>query len=42
MKSNRKILLAGATGYLGCYIFRELKLGDFHVRELVRNSKKLK
>ena len=42
MESNRKILLAGATGYLGSYIFKELKLKSFQARVLARNSKKLK
>ena len=29
MEVNRKILLTGATGYLGSYILEELKLRGF-------------
>ena len=36
----KKILLAGATGQLGKYIFRELKLQGYDVRALARNLKK--
>ena len=36
-----KILLAGSTGYLGGYILRELLKGDFEIRTIVRNEKKL-
>lgn len=36
----KKILLAGATGQLGKYIFRELKLQGYDVRVLARNLKK--
>ena len=35
-----KILIAGATGYLGNYITRELKQQDYYTRVLVRNYKK--
>ena len=37
----KKILLAGATGYLGSYIARELRKRDYHVRVIVRNLEKL-
>lgn len=37
-----RILLAGATGYLGSYIAKELKKRDFFVRAIVRNAEKLK
>ena len=36
-----KILLAGSTGYLGSYILRELLKGDYELRTIVRNNKKL-
>ena len=36
----KKILLAGATGQLGKYIFRELKQQGYDVRALARNLKK--
>ena len=35
-----KILVAGATGYLGSYIAQELKQQDYYKRVLVRDSKK--
>ena len=35
-----KILIAGATGYLGKYITQELKQQDYYTKVLVRNSKK--
>jgi len=35
-----KILLAGATGYLGKYIAQELKQQDYYTKVLVRNPKK--
>ena len=38
----KRILLAGATGYLGSYILRELIEQKFPVRVLVRNRSKLK
>jgi len=37
----KKILVAGATGYLGRYIVREFKQQRFWVRALVRDKKKL-
>ena len=38
----KKVLVAGATGYLGKYVVREFKQQGFWVRALVRNKKKLK
>lgn len=38
----KKILLAGATGYLGRYIAKELLKKSFPVRVLARNPEKLK
>ena len=35
-----KILIAGATGYLGSYIAQELKQQDYYTRILVRDPKK--
>lgn len=35
-----KILIAGATGYLGNYIAQELKQKDYYTKVLVRNPKK--
>jgi nucleoside-diphosphate-sugar epimerase len=37
----KKILLAGATGYLGSYIVGELRKRDYHVRVIARNLEKL-
>ncbi len=37
----KKILIAGATGYLGGYIARELRKRDYRVRVIVRNLEKL-
>jgi len=36
-----KVLLAGATGYLGGYLVKELKNQGYWIRALARNSKKL-
>jgi len=36
-----RVLVAGATGYLGGYVARELKNRDFFVRALVRSSKNI-
>ena len=36
----KKILIAGATGYLGNYIAQELKQQDYYTKVLVRNPKK--
>jgi uncharacterized protein YbjT (DUF2867 family) len=38
----KRILLAGATGYLGSYIAKELRKRDYHVRVIARNLGKLK
>lgn len=35
----KKVLVAGATGYLGQYVVKELKRRDFWVRVLIRNTK---
>lgn len=37
----RKVLVAGATGYLGRFVVREYKYRDYWVRALARNPKKL-
>jgi uncharacterized protein YbjT (DUF2867 family) len=37
----KRILLAGATGYLGSYIAKELQKGDYHVSVIARDLKKL-
>jgi len=37
----KKVLAAGATGYLGQYILRELKKQNYWVRALTRNSSRL-
>jgi uncharacterized protein YbjT (DUF2867 family) len=37
----KKVLVAGATGYLGRYLVKELKNQDYWVRALARNTKKL-
>ena len=36
-----KILLAGSTGYLGSYIFKELLTREYETRIVVRNERKL-
>ena len=38
----KKVLVAGATGYLGKYIVKEFKKQGFWVRALARNSSKLR
>lgn len=38
----KRILLAGATGYLGSYIAKELKKRNYHVRVIARDLEKLK
>lgn len=38
----KKILIAGATGYLGSYITNELIEQHYHVRAITRNVRKLK
>ena len=37
-----KILLAGATGYLGGYILKEIENSEYQSRVVVRNKNKLK
>ena len=37
-----RVLLAGATGYLGSYIAKELLKRDYFLRTIVRNPEKLK
>lgn len=37
----KNVLVAGATGYLGRHLIKELKKKDYHVRALARDSKKL-
>ncbi len=37
----KKVLVAGATGYLGRYIVNELKKQGYVVHALARNPKKL-
>ena len=41
-KEPKKILLTGATGFLGSYIAKELLNQGYHVRALVRNSSQAK
>jgi uncharacterized protein YbjT (DUF2867 family) len=38
----KKIVLAGATGYLGSHILKELKDQKYTVRAIIRNAEKLK
>ncbi|MGD8263603.1 MAG: NAD(P)H-binding protein [Desulfobacterales bacterium] len=38
----KRILLAGATGYLGSYIAKELQKRNYHVRVIARDLEKLK
>jgi uncharacterized protein YbjT (DUF2867 family) len=40
-ENMKKILVAGATGYLGKFVVRELKNRGFFIRVLARNPKKL-
>ncbi len=42
MVRKEKVLVAGATGYLGRYVVREFKRRGFWVRVLARNPEKLK
>lgn len=39
--NNRKVLVAGASGYLGRHVVREFALRGYAVRALVRNPEKL-
>ena len=41
MRVTQKVLVAGATGYLGKYVVREFHDRDYWVRALARNPKKL-
>jgi len=41
MKKKRKVLVAGATGYLGHYVVQELKERNYWVRVLARNPENL-
>jgi uncharacterized protein YbjT (DUF2867 family) len=41
MRTGKKILLAGSTGYLGGYIARQLIQDDIDTRAIVRNLKKV-
>jgi len=41
MKKRKKVLVAGATGYLGRYVVQEFKRQGYWVRALVRNAEKL-
>lgn len=38
----KKVLIAGATGYLGSFVVKEFKKRGFYVRALSRNMDKLK
>jgi uncharacterized protein YbjT (DUF2867 family) len=42
MTVNKKVLVAGASGYLGRYVVNEFKERGYHVRVLVRNPEKIK
>ena len=37
----KKVLVAGATGYLGRYLVQELKKQGYWVRALARNTNKI-
>lgn len=37
----KKVLVAGATGYLGRFVVKEFKKSDYQVRALARNAEKL-
>ena len=41
MKKQEKVLIAGATGYLGRYVVQEFKKRGYWVRVLARNAEKL-
>ena len=38
--SNRKVLLTGASGYLGAHVLEVLLRGGYNVRATVRSQKK--
>lgn len=40
-RMGKRILLAGATGYLGSYILSELRLQDYDIRVIARHPEKL-
>jgi uncharacterized protein YbjT (DUF2867 family) len=42
MTVTKKVLVAGASGYLGRYAVKEFKERGYHVRALVRNADKIK
>jgi len=42
MTSTKKVLIAGASGYLGRYAVKEFKERGYHVRALVRDPEKVK
>lgn len=42
MTTIKKVLVAGASGYLGRYAVKEFKLRGYHVRALVRDPEKIK
>jgi len=39
--AGRRVLVAGATGYLGQFVASEFKRRGYYVRALARSSKKL-
>ena len=41
MENRKKVLVAGATGYLGRYVVQEFKRQGYWVRALARNAEKL-
>jgi len=42
MVTKRKVLVAGATGYLGRFLVKELKTQGYWIRALCRNAQKIK
>ncbi len=42
MAAIKKVLVAGASGYLGRYAVKEFKERGYHVRALVRDPEKIK
>ncbi|UCD30915.1 MAG: NmrA family NAD(P)-binding protein [Desulfobacterales bacterium] len=41
MVAKQRVLVAGATGYLGRFIVKELNWQGYWVRALIRNSRKI-
>ncbi len=41
MVTKRKVLVAGATGYLGQFLIKELKNRGYWIRALYRNAQKI-